>query len=56
MLVPYHQLLVPQSNSSYPSDSVIHGSDRFENYGFFKLNDTIVLACASLLGVALLLG
>lgn len=56
MLVPYHQLLVPQSNASYSSDDLIRGSDRFENYGFFKLNDTIVLACALLLGAALLLG
>lgn len=56
MLVPYHQLLAPQSMSSYPSDNAIHESNRFESYSFFKLNATIVLVCAVLLGAALLLG
>jgi hypothetical protein len=56
MLVPYHQLLVPQSMSSYSSDNVIHESNRFESYSFFTLNASIVFVCALLLGAALLLG
>ena len=56
MLVPYHQLLAPQSSFSYPSDNVIHDTNRFESYGFFKLNTAIVLVIALLLGTALLLG
>lgn len=56
MLVPYHQLLVPQSMSASASDNAIHESNRFESYGFFTLNASIVFVCALFLGAALLLG
>jgi hypothetical protein len=56
MLVPYHQLLVPQSIYAYPSDNAIHDTNRFESYSFFKLNAAIVVVSALLLGTALLLG
>lgn len=56
MLVPYHQLLAPQALSSYAADNAIHESNRFESYGFFKLNASIVLVCTLLLGAALVLG
>ena len=54
MLVPYHQFLVSQNIVSRASDSVIEESRRFENYNFFKINSSMTIVFAAVIGAAFL--